>query len=120
MQQEIEQERRAVVTPGEGHIPQHLIDALAEGRAQDPFSILGPHMAGRRLQIRSWQPGAHRVQGVGLRGGLLGELAKVDARGMFAGTPARMKPGQAYRLRIYWTDAEGRETIHETEDPYSF
>jgi 1,4-alpha-glucan branching enzyme len=120
MQQEIEQERRAVVTPGEGHIAGHLIDALAAGRAQDPFSILGPHMAGRRLQIRTWQPGAHRVQAIGLRGGMLGELARIDERGMFAGTPARMKPGQAYRLRIYWNDAEGRETIYETEDPYSF
>ena len=62
MQQEIEQERRAPVTAGEGTIPKHLIDALAEGRAQDPFSLLGPHMAGRRLQIRTWQPGAQRVQ----------------------------------------------------------
>ena len=65
MQQEIEQERRAVVSAGEGLIPQYLIDTLAEGRAQDPFSILGPHMAGRRVQIRSWQPGALRVHVIG-------------------------------------------------------
>ena len=120
MQQDTEQERRAVVSAGEGLIPTHLVDALAEGRAHDPFSLLGPHMAGRRVQIRTWQPGALRVQAIGLRGGMLGELARVDERGMFAGTPARMKPGQAYRLRITWPDAEGRETIHETEDPYSF
>jgi 1,4-alpha-glucan branching enzyme len=120
MQQEIEQERRAAVTSGEGHIPTHLIDALADGRAQDPFSLLGPHMAGRKLQIRTWQPGAHRVQAIGLRGGVLCDLTRVDERGMFAGTPARMRAGQAYRLRVWWTDHEGNETIHETEDPYSF
>jgi 1,4-alpha-glucan branching enzyme len=120
MEQEIEQERRAAVAPGEGAIPTYLVDALAEGRAQDPFSLLGPHTVGRKIQIRTWQPGAHRVQAVGLRGGLLAELQKVDQRGMFAGTPPRMRPGQAYRLRIYWTDAQGNETIYETEDPYSF
>src|SRR6476661_2789901 len=78
MEQEIEQERRAAVTPGEGSIPTYLVDALAEGRAQDPFSLLGLHMVGRKMQIRTWQPGAHRVQAVGLRGGLLAELQKVD------------------------------------------
>ena len=57
MQQDTEQERRAVVSAGEGLIPTHLVDALAEGRAHDPFSLLGPHMAGRRVQIRTWQPG---------------------------------------------------------------
>jgi 1,4-alpha-glucan branching enzyme len=117
MQQEIEQERRAAVSPAENRIPTHLIDALAEGRLQDPFSLLGPHQVGRRLQIRTWQPGALRVQAIGLRGGLLADFTQVDARGMFVGTPARMRLGQAYRLRIWWPDASGNETVFETEDP---
>jgi len=120
MQQEIEQERRAAVSPAENRIPTHLIDALAEGRLHDPFSLLGPHQVGRRLQIRTWQPGALRVQAIGLRGGLLADFTQVDARGMFVGTPARMRLGQAYRLRIWWPDASGNETVFETEDPYSF
>ncbi len=47
MQQDTEQERRAVVSAGEGLIPTHLVDALAEGRAHDPFSHHGPHTPAR-------------------------------------------------------------------------
>ncbi|MBK4738234.1 1,4-alpha-glucan branching protein GlgB [Noviherbaspirillum pedocola] len=95
-------------------------DALAAGRLRDPFSVLGPHPVGKRMHICTWQPGALRVQVVGLRNGMLGELPKIDERGIFSGALPRMRPGQFYRLRITWPDGNGGETVQDTEDPYSF
>jgi 1,4-alpha-glucan branching enzyme len=113
-------EAAAKTGEAQGAIDMQAIDALAEGRLADPFSLLGAHQVGRKVHVRSWQPGALRVQVVGLRNGMLGELPKVDQRGLFAGPLARMRPGQFYRLRITWPDGNGGEIVQETEDPYSF
>jgi 1,4-alpha-glucan branching enzyme len=87
--------------------------ALLEGRHGDPFALLGPHRAGDRALVRTFQPGADAVEVVAREDGApLGTLELVHPGGLWAGTVHR---AGAYRLRVRWGDQ-----LHETEDPYSF
>jgi 1,4-alpha-glucan branching enzyme len=88
--------------------------ALLEGRLDDPFALLGPHKGTGGTTVRTYQPGAERVEaiGTGKRASVRAELEEV-AGGLFTGT---MKKQDDYFLRITWPG--GAEQI--TEDPYSF
>ena len=89
------------------------VQALADGRHGDPFSILGDHRAGTDRIIRVFMPGAEGVDVLGREdGSRLGTLDQVHPAGLFAGA---VGAGGPYRLRIRWPDA-----VQETEDPYSF
>ncbi len=83
--------------------------ALAAGRSDDPFGVLGPH--GDRLTV--FLPGASGVEALEPgHGVILSRLAPLGASGLFAGP---LPEGTPYILRIDW-----QGVIQETEDPYSF
>ncbi len=95
--------------------------AMLEGRLDDPFAFLGPHEEGEGLVVRTFQPGAQKVELVARSTESGGQpLATLEelSPGIFAGRLARPGP---YRLRISWPGEHGAEaTVQETEDPYSF
>ena len=88
------------------------LDALAEGRHDDPFSLLGiHHVAGRRI-VRTLQPQAAAV--TLLAGGEEVVMQRVHQAGVFeAGMPAYKR---SYHLRIATHDG-GSYEIH---DAYRF
>ena len=89
------------------------VAALLGGHLADPFDFLGPHDENGGRVVRSFQPGALKVEVLARQDhGLLGQLAPQGAGGLFAGRVAAPVP---YLLRIYWPGA-----VQETEDPYSF
>ena len=85
---------------------QEIAQALmvAEGRHPDPFAFLGPHDG----IVRTFQPGAVRVELV--TGQDVATLSPVGNTGVFVG-----RGGAPYKLRVHW-----RDTVQETEDPYTF
>ena len=84
------------------------VAALRDGRAVDPFALLGRHGE----TVRTFQPGAESVELVAREDGrALGRLED-QGGGLFAGTAE----AGAYRLRITWPGG----SVQETEDPYSF
>ncbi len=85
---------------------------LLEGRLTDPFAFLGPHREGETLVVRTFLPGARKVQAVAADGSTLAELSDEGHAGLFVGELSRQA---TYRYRIRWPDAE-----QETEDPYAF
>ncbi len=92
---------------------QEGLQALADGRHGDPFSILGRHQYGELTVVRTLLPGALSVSVIESETGrLMAELESIHEAGIFAGLVGSPTP---YRLRIEWPDA-----VQETEDPYSF
>ncbi|PND35261.1 1,4-alpha-glucan branching enzyme [Achromobacter pulmonis] len=94
-----------------GAVDAAQLAALAAGRCQDPFAILGP----RQGWLRVYAPGALAVEaldGDGMRTPL-----REQAQGLYAGRVdhARAGDGASYRLAIRWPDAE-----QITADPYAF
>lgn len=87
--------------------------AMLEGRLDDPFAFLGPHgQAGERV-VRTFQPGAEKIELIAAGGDTtLGALDEI-APGVFIGPLDR---DVSYALRIHWPGG----TVQETEDPYSF
>ena len=90
------------------------LNAIAEGRHGNPFSVLGPHGAGKDRVVRTMQPQARTVELIGSDGELLAPMERVHDGGVFeAPLPPRIRH---YRLRI--APHEGQ--VYETEDPYRF
>ncbi len=86
---------------------------LADGRLNDPFSVLGPHDTGSGPIVRTFLPGARDVEVIARSDGRrIGTLMPSQPNGLFVG---RVDSRGPYRLRITWPDA-----VQETEDPYSF
>lgn len=89
------------------------LEALLEGRHEDPFSLLGPHAGPGGTHARVWIPGAERAEAYDLNGRRLGALTLIDARGLFEGrvlgTPKPIK----YK-------AQGHSAQWWVTDPYSF
>jgi 1,4-alpha-glucan branching enzyme len=88
------------------------IAALCEGRHGDPFAVLGPHREGGQRVVRAFVPGAEGVEALSPAGEVLGTLACLDPRGLFAGPVAGEGP---YRLRARRGEVEW--CFH---DPYAF
>jgi 1,4-alpha-glucan branching enzyme len=90
------------------------IQAIAEGRHGDPFSILGPHRcADGRACVRLFMPGAAGVDVIHREtGALLASAELVHPAGVFG---ALLSEQALYSLRIQWPDA-----IQVTDDPYMF
>ncbi|TFV96571.1 1,4-alpha-glucan branching protein GlgB [Oxalobacteraceae bacterium OM1] len=107
-------------------LPQHTIDAVLHGRLADPFALFGPHPAGGRVVIRTFQPGALAVDVVSRtpshdgEARLLESLYNVEQTGLFVSGAPTLEPGQDYLLRITWPGSEGGEEVQLTEDPYRF
>lgn len=91
------------------------IEALVQGRCDDPFALLGLHMVGGQAVIRVFAPDAQAVSVIDAAGDQVAPLGRVHPAGFFAG-PIPARHGRfAYRLRL---SAEGREW--DRADPYAF
>lgn len=89
------------------------LNALADGRHGDPFSILGRHQYGELTVVRALLPGALSVEVIERDSGRsLAVLENIHAGGLYAGVIGSTAP---YLFRIQWPDA-----VQESEDPYSF
>ena len=111
-------QREAHMADAEATIAGELADAarlLAGGRHADPFGVLGPHFRDGDISLRTFQPGAERVEAVAPSGERLVELSRVDPSGLFEGRFGRTRTPD-YRLRITWPGG----AVQETEDPYAF
>ena len=91
----------------------HAASAMLEGRLDDPFAFLGPHRSDDGVVIRTFQPGAGKVEVMARDSGQAFADAEEVAPGIFVAYPSREAP---YFLRITWPGG----SIQETEDPYSF
>lgn len=88
------------------------VTAITTGRHGNPFGVFGPHDSPRGRLVRTFLPGAQRVETVSRAGDLLGILEDRQSPGLFSGLVAGT---DEYLLRIEWP-----ETIQITEDPYAF
>jgi 1,4-alpha-glucan branching enzyme len=65
--------------------PGSAIEALLEGTHADPFSLLGTHAGPEGTFARALLPGAEQANAYSLGGGYLGQLERIDERGLFEG-----------------------------------
>lgn len=90
------------------------LKALAAGRSNQPFSLLGVHVESGVRMVRTLQPQAAGVSLLSAKGELLCEMQQIHAKGLFeAGMPARLR---RYRFGIHQADGH----YYELEDPYRF
>jgi 1,4-alpha-glucan branching enzyme len=83
--------------------------AIAEGRHDDPFGILGPHRRGDRLEVTAFDPGAERLSVLLPDGKVVPLAPHPEVGGLFQGAV----PGRDYRLR-----GEGHGAVWEYADAY--
>ena len=87
--------------------------AMIEGRLDDPFALLGRHVEDGRAVVRTFQPGAEKVELLARDGTRMLAVLEQPAPGLFEGP---LEEADEYRLRIEWPGG----IVQETEDPYSF
>ncbi|WP_275785103.1 1,4-alpha-glucan branching protein GlgB [Pararhizobium gei] len=95
-------------------LPAEEIAAVLAGTHSNPFSILGPHQAGKAFIARCFIPGAETVRAETLSGKDLGTLGRIDEAGFFQGAIALRK---TQPLRYRASNSGGEWTV---TDPYSF
>src|SRR6516225_210879 len=97
-------------------IAHDALDALAGARHTDPFAVLGPHVDGGTLAIRTIQPFAERVEVV--RPGVAGVtlMSRVHPGGVFEAQFPNTSSVFDYRLRIVYP---GGHTV-DLDDPYRY
>jgi 1,4-alpha-glucan branching enzyme len=88
-------------------------EALAAGRHEDVFSVLGVHQAGRQWVARAFVPGAETLAVLDETGGILAELTRVHEGGAFEG-PLKLKQPRPLTFR-----AENAGGSWDVADPYS-
>jgi len=89
---------------------------IASGLHANPFEILGRHQDGKSALLRTFAPGADRVELLSPRGKTaIAELTKVHDSGLFeiSIAPSKLKAGHRYRA---WFG----DLPHIEQDPYSF
>ncbi|SNS54113.1 1,4-alpha-glucan branching enzyme [Noviherbaspirillum humi] len=96
------------------------MEALLQGRLEDPFALLGPHDEGGASVVRTFQPGARAVDVLDAEGRLVESLVNLNQSGLFVSGAPTLATGARYLLRITWPTADGGDTVQLTEDPYSF
>ncbi len=93
--------------------PKAAIDALLDGTHADPFSLLGGHDGPSGTFARAILPGAETAEAFDLSGSPLGNLERIDKRGLFEGTIQGAPQPLKYRCSAvnsqWWAT-----------DPYSF
>ncbi len=90
------------------------LNALVEGRHNNPFALLGLHTSGGGRVVRTYQPGAKSVDLVERNGDKIATMRRVHKGGVYeAAMPPRKR---SYALRITWESGE----VQLTEDPYRF
>ena len=93
--------------------PASAIEALLAGIHADPFSILGVHDGPDGAFARAILPGAETADAFGLDGTPLGELTRVDDRGLFEGRLVGKPQPVTYRCT-------GGGHAWRVTDPYGF
>ncbi len=93
--------------------PASAIEALFNGTHADPFSLLGPHAGPGGTFVRAILPGAEEAGAYSLKGGKLGQLDRVDDRGLFEGLLKGAPRPVKYKCQA------GKHTWW-VADPYSF
>jgi 1,4-alpha-glucan branching enzyme len=91
-------------------LPDDAARAIAEGRHDDPFAVLGPHRQGRATVVTAFDPGAERLSALTAKGAVPLHPHPA-ARGLFQGRV----PAGPYRLR---GEAQGR--AWDYDDAYRF
>jgi 1,4-alpha-glucan branching enzyme len=95
------------------HLDAQSAAALAQGVHSNRFSVLRPHDTQEGRVIRSFLPGAMKVEVLRRSDSfVLSKLEPTSEPGLFENLIPEPVP---YRLRIHWPDA-----VQETEGPYSF
>jgi len=89
------------------------LEALLQGRHDDPFSLLGVHAGPGGSHARVLIPGAERAEAFDLNGRRLGALTQVDGRGLFEGKLTGAPRPVKYK-------AQGYGAQWWVTDPYSF
>jgi 1,4-alpha-glucan branching enzyme len=90
------------------------LQAVAEGRHSDPFSILGVHKSGKGWVGRVFAPGADMLEAFTLAGAPAGTLTRIHDAGIFEGELA-IKAHQPMRYQ-----ARASHGDWSFADPYSF
>ena len=94
--------------PETGRVDAATLDALMRADHGDPFAVLGMHHTGTALVVRALLPGAAEVELLDVLGRRLCALTRQESSALFTGAVPRRRNPFEYRLRIRWTDAEGR------------
>ena len=90
------------------------LDALAAGKNNNPFAVLGVHVEDDARVVRTFQPQAESVALIDAKGNLLADMERIHANGIFAvALPPRIRH---YLLRITLRDGSS----YDSEDPYRF
>ena len=102
------------LTPAANKDREKALSALAAGRSNKPFALLGVHTESGVRMVRTLQPQAASISLVSAKGEVLGEMQQVHAAGLFEiEMPARLR-----RYRFAVRQADGNH--YELEDPYRF
>ena len=103
---------------GGDQLPATVILAIVGADYEDPFAVRGLHPMGSkgRWVIRTFQPGADRVQLIHAEtGAVLAELDLEHRAGLYSATVRGHTEPFPYRLRVTWGDFS-----EDLEDPYRF
>jgi 1,4-alpha-glucan branching enzyme len=92
-----------------------MLQALAEARHSDPFSVLGPHVESGGVVIRAYFPPAERVTIAG-PGSAPVEMTRRHASGIFEARLPGKKTIPDYRLQVTFP---GGVSV-EVDDPYRY
>jgi 1,4-alpha-glucan branching enzyme len=93
-------------------LPSGIVDAIVDGRHDDPFSVLGIHEVDGAWVVRAFIPGAESVDVVTREGVRLASLVRRHDAGFFAGTITHRTP---YQLR-----ASNHADTWLFDDPYAY
>jgi 1,4-alpha-glucan branching enzyme len=98
----------------EAHRPDPgAVDAILHARHGDPFSLLGPHDCEGGCAVRTFQPGAIKVEVLAKDSEkVMATLALIDTAGFWSGMMPAHIP---YRLRV-----THRDRVQVVEDTYAF
>ena len=95
-------------------LDQTQLDAIVDGRHNDPFAILGPHRSGGSRLVRCFYPEAASVSLIDAAGKVIAAMEKIHSGGVFEGAlPPRLR---RYALRLTFDDG----ATLDVEDPYRF
>ena len=94
----------------------HMLDALADARHADPFSILGPHRDGDSLAIRTFQPAAADVDLARLDDGTTTRMTRIHPVGIYEASFRHLGEPFDYRVRVHYPGGYAAEI----DDPYRY
>ncbi|MBI2407060.1 MAG: 1,4-alpha-glucan branching protein GlgB [Gemmatimonadetes bacterium] len=77
--------RKRAEPPDDPALTRDVIEAIVAGRHADPFAVLGIHEDSLGVHVRTFIPGAERVEVLARNGRTIGTLTRNHAAGLFAG-----------------------------------